>query len=220
MAEESRGVKVEHEGIWPNSTTCFRFYGVTSVDLGVLYYVYMGMLAVFCTNAINILAGINGVEVKKTTRLFHVSVNTCEPREFRNIPVNMCEPREFRNIPVNTCEPRGFGNISMTTCCPFYQVGQSIIIAASVLTFNLWEINGPLGHYHRFSSYFLVPYLSTSLPLLYYNWYGRVTSFTSIWSHLSGLVSFRYPSKVFPGDTFCYFSGMTLAVVAILGKKE
>ena len=30
---------------------------------GVLYYVYMGMLAVFCTNAINILAGINGIEV-------------------------------------------------------------------------------------------------------------------------------------------------------------
>lgn len=29
---------------------------------GILYYVYMGMLAVFCTNAINILAGINGVE--------------------------------------------------------------------------------------------------------------------------------------------------------------
>ena len=27
------------------------------------YYVYMGMLAVFCTNAINILAGINGLEV-------------------------------------------------------------------------------------------------------------------------------------------------------------
>ena len=29
---------------------------------GALYYLYMGMLAVFCTNAINILAGINGVE--------------------------------------------------------------------------------------------------------------------------------------------------------------
>jgi UDP-N-acetylmuramyl pentapeptide phosphotransferase/UDP-N-acetylglucosamine-1-phosphate transferase len=29
---------------------------------GVLYYVYMGMLAVFCTNAINILSGINGLE--------------------------------------------------------------------------------------------------------------------------------------------------------------
>ena len=29
---------------------------------GALYYIFMGMLAVFCTNAINILAGINGVE--------------------------------------------------------------------------------------------------------------------------------------------------------------
>ena len=31
--------------------------------IGPLYYVYMSMLAVFCTNSINILAGINGVEV-------------------------------------------------------------------------------------------------------------------------------------------------------------
>lgn len=29
---------------------------------GSLYYVYMGMLAVFCTNAINIMAGVNGLE--------------------------------------------------------------------------------------------------------------------------------------------------------------
>ena len=34
----------------------------TLVDLGVFYLVYMGMLAVFCTNAINIYAGINGLE--------------------------------------------------------------------------------------------------------------------------------------------------------------
>lgn len=34
-----------------------------SINIGFLYYVYMGMLAVFCTNAINILAGINGLEV-------------------------------------------------------------------------------------------------------------------------------------------------------------
>lgn len=32
------------------------------VAAGMLYYVYMGMLAVFCTNAINIIAGINGIE--------------------------------------------------------------------------------------------------------------------------------------------------------------
>ena len=41
--------------------TAFLCTGVT-LDLGVLYYVYMGLLAVFCTNAINILAGINGFD--------------------------------------------------------------------------------------------------------------------------------------------------------------
>ena len=109
----------------------------TNLDIGKLYYVYMGMLAVFCTNAINIMAGINGLET-----------------------------------------------------------GQSVVIAASIALFNLGEINGPLGHYHRFSVYFLFPYLATTIPLLYYNW---------------------YPSAIFNGDTFNYFSGMTLAVVAILG---
>jgi len=34
-----------------------------SLELGFLYRVYMGSLAVFCTNSINIYAGINGIEV-------------------------------------------------------------------------------------------------------------------------------------------------------------
>ncbi|VDD93458.1 unnamed protein product [Enterobius vermicularis] len=33
-----------------------------ALDIGVLYYVYMGMMVIFCTNAINILSGINGLE--------------------------------------------------------------------------------------------------------------------------------------------------------------
>jgi len=32
-------------------------------NLGILYHVYMGSLAIFCTNSINIHAGINGIEV-------------------------------------------------------------------------------------------------------------------------------------------------------------
>merc|ERR1740124_953465 len=32
------------------------------VNLGAFYLLYMGLLAVFCTNAINIYAGINGLE--------------------------------------------------------------------------------------------------------------------------------------------------------------
>jgi len=109
----------------------------TNIDLSVFYYVYMGMLAIFCTNAINILAGINGLEV-----------------------------------------------------------GQSVIIAFSIMFFNLAHLNGELGDYHRLSLYFICPYVATNLPLLWFNW---------------------YPAQIFAGDTFCYFSGMTFAVVAILG---
>ena len=43
---------------WP-----FRSEARQIIELSLLYYLYMALLAVFCTNAINILAGINGVEV-------------------------------------------------------------------------------------------------------------------------------------------------------------
>ncbi len=36
------------------------------VDLGWLYYAYMAAIAVFCPNSINILAGINGIEVSQS----------------------------------------------------------------------------------------------------------------------------------------------------------
>lgn len=35
----------------------------SSINLGFLFKIYMSLLAVFCTNAINIYAGINGLEV-------------------------------------------------------------------------------------------------------------------------------------------------------------
>jgi UDP-N-acetylglucosamine--dolichyl-phosphate N-acetylglucosaminephosphotransferase len=35
-------------------------------DLGALYYVYMAAVAIFCPNSINILAGINGIEVSQS----------------------------------------------------------------------------------------------------------------------------------------------------------
>ncbi|XP_039273744.2 UDP-N-acetylglucosamine--dolichyl-phosphate N-acetylglucosaminephosphotransferase-like [Styela clava] len=114
-----------------------RFAIGRELDLSLLYYVYMGMLAVFCTNAINILSGINGLEA-----------------------------------------------------------GQSVVIAISIIIHNLLELDGVVAANHVFSLYFMLPFLGTTLALLYYNW---------------------YPSKVFVGDTFCYFAGMTFAVVGILG---
>eukprot|EP00285_Hemiselmis_virescens_P009170 CAMPEP_0173401562 /NCGR_PEP_ID=MMETSP1356-20130122/51261_1 /TAXON_ID=77927 ORGANISM="Hemiselmis virescens, Strain PCC157" /NCGR_SAMPLE_ID=MMETSP1356 /ASSEMBLY_ACC=CAM_ASM_000847 /LENGTH=347 /DNA_ID=CAMNT_0014361719 /DNA_START=51 /DNA_END=1094 /DNA_ORIENTATION=+ len=107
------------------------------VDLGVFYKLYMCLLSVFCTNSINIFAGINGLEV-----------------------------------------------------------GQSVVIACAVIVHNTIQLSSESGAAHLFSIFFLVPFLATSTALLYHNW---------------------YPSKVFVGDTYTYFAGMTFAVVGILG---
>ncbi|KOB71576.1 UDP-N-acetylglucosamine--dolichyl-phosphate N-acetylglucosaminephosphotransferase [Operophtera brumata] len=107
-----------------NSTTFvvplqLRYWLGVSVNIGFLYYVYMGMLAVFCTNAINILAGINGLEV-----------------------------------------------------------GQSVVIALSIIVFDLLELRGDQFKAHSFSLNIMIPYLATTLALLKHNWLG--SSVTSV----------------------------------------
>lgn len=78
------------------------------IATGIFYYIYMGMLAVFCTNAINILAGINGLEV-----------------------------------------------------------GQSLVVAASIILFNLIEMFRDAYNRaeHEFSLFILLPYLATTYAL-------------------------------------------------------
>ncbi|KAL7270564.1 tunicamycin resistance protein [Rhizina undulata] len=104
------------------------------------YYIYMAAIAIFCPNSINILAGINGIEVT-----------------------------------------------------------QSIVIALFIIVNDLLYISvggHPATDSHLFSLYFLFPFVGVSAALWWYNW---------------------YPAKVFVGDTYCYFAGMTFAVVGILG---
>lgn len=109
------------------------------IDLGILFFVYMGMLAVFCTNAINIYAGINGLEA-----------------------------------------------------------GQSLIIGVAVLTANMIELSAGVSASspHLFSALLALPFIATTAGLLHHN---------------------VYPAAVFVGDTYCYFAGMTFAVMGILG---
>ena len=110
-----------------------------SLYLGPIYYIYLGMLAVFCTNAINIVAGINGIEA-----------------------------------------------------------GQGLVICLSIISYNIIEFfyGSDQWQCHLFSLHFMIPFLGVTSALLYHNW---------------------YPSEVFVGDTYCYFAGMTFAVVGILG---
>jgi len=119
------------------------FDGRELVDLGVLYYLYMAAFAIFCPNSINILAGVNGLEV-----------------------------------------------------------AQSIVLALLILLNDILYLlpSTPYPHpaldSHLFSVYLLLPWIAVSLALLCHNW---------------------YPSKVFVGDTYCYFAGMVYAVDGILG---
>ncbi|GAX76522.1 hypothetical protein CEUSTIGMA_g3968.t1 [Chlamydomonas eustigma] len=117
------------------------------LELGLLYQAYMVALTIFCSNSINILAGVNGLEA-----------------------------------------------------------GQTFIIACAILTHNLLsisagcadELNGgcAVRDGHLFSAYLMLPLAGCTLGLLVHNW---------------------YPSRIFVGDTFTYFAGMTIAVAGILG---
>ncbi len=114
--------------------------GIRILELGILFKVYISLLAIFCTNSINILAGINGLEV-----------------------------------------------------------GQSLVIAGTIILYNVIEIlyEGEEKLFENiFSLSIILPFFFCTLALFLFN---------------------KYPSKVFIGDTFCYFSGMTFACVGILG---
>jgi len=48
-------------------------------NAGWIYKLYMGLLAVFCTNSINIHAGLNGLEVGQTVVItYAVSQKACK----------------------------------------------------------------------------------------------------------------------------------------------
>ncbi|CAJ1408020.1 unnamed protein product, partial [Effrenium voratum] len=113
------------------------------VDLGLGFYVFLLCLSVFSTHAINIYAGVNGLEV-----------------------------------------------------------GQSVVIASSVLALNILQLHRIPEQFKEYreshvqSIFLLMPFLAVSMSLLQQNW---------------------FPAKVFVGDTYCYFAGMTFAVVCIIG---
>eukprot|EP01120_Amphizonella_sp_Union-15-10_P008801 TRINITY_DN3234_c0_g1_i1.p1 TRINITY_DN3234_c0_g1~~TRINITY_DN3234_c0_g1_i1.p1 ORF type:complete len:375 (-),score=26.70 TRINITY_DN3234_c0_g1_i1:4-1128(-) len=77
------------------------------------------------------------------------------------------------------------------------ETGQSFVISCAVLLHNFIELGGQHQSAHLLSLFLMMPFMSTTLALLYYNW---------------------YPSRVFVGDSFTYFSGMTFAVVGILSQ--
>ena len=78
------------------------------------------------------------------------------------------------------------------------EAGQSYVIGCAVLFHNLIEIttDSSSKENHLFSFMIMLSFVGVTAALVKHNW---------------------YPASVFVGDTFCYFAGMTFAVVGILG---
>jgi len=68
---------------------------------------------------------------------------------------------------------------------------------------------------HLLSMYFMLPLIGVCVGFMYHNW--CVIPDTLSPSACPHRLRPRYPARSFPGDTFCYFSGMAFAVVGIQG---
>ncbi|KAF8315387.1 N-acetylglucosaminephosphotransferase [Clavulina sp. PMI_390] len=136
-------------------------FGTTILNLGPLYYIYMSMLSTFCTNSINILAGVNGIEASQAL-VIAVSIAA-------NDLLYLPWPFTFKVASLH------LGGV--------YGAGMA------------WG-SKELVDRHLLSLYFMLPMIGVCWAFLRYNW---------------------YPARAFPGDTLCYFAGMTFAVVGILG---
>ena len=77
--------------------------GTSTIDLGIMYYVYLAMLAIFCTNAINILAGINGLEVGQSIVIGNDVI-------FRNTMYGNFLEKEYAKL-ITVLAPRIFASI-------------------------------------------------------------------------------------------------------------
>ncbi|CAA20479.1 UDP-N-acetylglucosamine--dolichyl-phosphate N-acetylglucosaminephosphotransferase [Schizosaccharomyces pombe] len=80
------------------------------------------------------------------------------------------------------------------------EAGQSLVLALVIACNDLFYVLSPKNkdalRAHLLSLYLVLPLIGVTAGLLKYNW---------------------WPSRVFVGDTFCYFAGMVMAVVGILG---
>ncbi|KAF7422804.1 tunicamycin resistance protein [Pleurotus ostreatus] len=116
----------------------------TLVNLGPLYYLYMSLLSTFCTNSINILAGINGSEVSQAL-IIAVSV-ILNDLLYLPWPIGVRVPVHLLG---NNTEI-GFGGV--------WKAG---------MAFGSKE----LVERHLFSLYFMLPLVAVCAGFMYHNWY-------------------------------------------------
>ena len=164
------------------------------LDLGPLYYAYMFLLTIFCTNSINIHAGINGLEAGQSAVIAAAMVllNVCTiaatgeraPEVGQTLAAAMTPAEAMKRALALRAALGGDSAFARSAAAEAAALAQGDVAGAS------------MHDAHIFSLCLTAPFLACTLGLLAHNW---------------------YPSKVFVGDTYTYFAGMTLGVAGILG---
>ena len=119
------------------------FFG-TLINLGPLYYLYMSLLSTFCTNSINILAGINGAE---TSQALVIAVSLIV-----NDLLYLPWPFGFR-IPLHLLG------------------GHAEFKVGGAWSAGMAYGSRELVERHLFSLYFMLPLVGVCAGFLYHNWY-------------------------------------------------
>uniref|UniRef100_A0A0G4F2K3 UDP-N-acetylglucosamine--dolichyl-phosphate N-acetylglucosaminephosphotransferase n=1 Tax=Chromera velia CCMP2878 TaxID=1169474 RepID=A0A0G4F2K3_9ALVE len=126
-----------------------------TLDLGIFYMVYMMMLAVFCSNCINILAGVNGLEVGQSVviAIFVILHNLIEV----NMHAEAGEGAETGHLPAYA-EQHLF---SLLLTLPFAAVSLALLVynwypsqafVGDTFTYfagMFFAVSGILGHFSR-----------------------------------------------------------------------
>lgn len=171
------------------------------LDLGFIYYVYIFLLAIFCSNSINIHAGINGLEAGQSAVIAAAIVllnvttlaNTAGAGASHGgagFPTGGRTKEEAVRRAHTLLKTLGEGSIIAR------EARQEALAMLARDEAGHAEAGSQMHGAHLFSLCLTAPFLACTLGLLAHNW---------------------YPSKVFVGDTFTYFAGMTLGVAGILG---
>ena len=169
--------------------------GADLLELGFLYYVYMFLLTIFCSNSINIHAGINGLEAGQSAIISAAIV-------LLNV-TTLVNTGGGAGLDGRALSPSGrTAEQAIHRANALYEaLGEKSSFAQearreAMMMMARSEAGSQMHEAHLFSLCLAAPFLACTLGLMAHNW---------------------YPSKVFVGDTFTYFAGMALGVAGILG---
>ncbi|GAA5927227.1 hypothetical protein JCM3775_002485 [Rhodotorula graminis] len=138
------------------------------VHLGPLYYLYMSMLSTFCTNSINILAGVNGVEVTQALVIaLSIILNDLLYLTFSLSPLVPLVP----HLPVALA----------------LRLPPPDQLAAMSWTAGFAHGSRELADRHAFSLYFMLPLVGVCLGLLKHNWYPSRAFVGDTFCYFSGM---------------------------------